>query len=167
MKYKYSKFLFLIQVMLALFCVYILAHDFKLYSTDTEIYKHSDLLGFVGFFAVLLPFIGEYINRFIEFKDEHIVFNSFRVKKKLYNFSIRYEDILSIEAVNIPILGIYKVKVKAKNIPCIIPVTWCMKRHNELFCKICKYAKKYNPKVYIDSCLIKHLEKKGFYNENQ
>lgn len=108
-------------------------------------------------------YIGEYLKRYVETKKESIVFNSFRFKNKVVNLNVPYSDILSIEAIKLPILGIYKVKVKAKNIPWLIPVTWCINHHNEMYAKLCSNAQKGNPQIYIDDRIINHLVKKGYY----
>lgn len=85
------------------------------------------------------------------------------MNKKVYNFNVKYENILSLEATMIPLLGIYKVKANAKSLPADIPVTWCISRHNKMYAKLCENARKGNPKVYIDDKLIKYLAKKGYY----
>lgn len=77
--------------------------------------------------------------------------------------NVPYGDILSVEAIKLPVLGVFKVKVKAKNIPWVIPVTWCINNHNEMYAKLCKNAREGNPKVYIDDKLIDYLAKKGYY----
>ena len=108
----------------------------------------------IVFFGYFIPIYGkEYIKRFVEFKDETVIFYSYRIAKKLHNFTVRYEDVFSLEATKIPLLGIYKVNVKAKNIPWAIPVTWCMAHKNELFRELCKRVKENNPNAYIDSRL--------------
>lgn len=160
--FKYSRVSFLCQIILTLFCVYFVIHGIKLFTMSTNIFNHNDIIGFFAFFIMLTPFVGEYLNRVVEFKDEYIVFNSFRIDKKVRSYNIRYEDVLSLDAVKIPLLGFYKIKVKAKNVPYTIPVTWCMKNHNKLFCDLCVCVKKDNPNVYIDSRLIEHFEKKGW-----
>lgn len=164
-KFRYSRAAFCGQIITALLFVILVTHGTELFTKGTIIFNHNDIIAVIGGFVILAPFIGEYFNRFVEFNDEYAVFNSFRIDKKVRHFNVRYEDILSLEATKIPLLGIYKVKVKAKNVPYIIPVTWCMKKHHKLFYNLCIYAKKYNPNVYIDSCLIEQLEKKGYYEK--
>lgn len=117
----------------------------------------------IGFFMVyLVIYSREFFERYVEFNTEFVCFNSYRLGKQVRKINIHYEDILSLESTKIPLLGIYKVKVKAKNVPWIIPVTWCMAKKNDLFGNLCIYAKKHNPQVYIDSRLTDFLEKKGY-----
>lgn len=164
-KYKKSSMVFLL-----LFCILpVTLLLLYIYRVDGNINFISRmvfvLIVFYGYFITV--YSKEYVNRFVEFKSKTVVFNSFRIDKKVRHFNVKYEDILSLEAVKIPLLGIYKVKVKAKNVPYIIPITWCMKKHNELFYNLCSYADEYNPKVYIDNRLIEQLKKKGYYNEDK
>ena len=71
------------------------------------------------------------------------------------------EDIKYLK--KIPLLGIYKIKVKCKNIPWQIPVTWCMCNHNEFFAKLCLEAESHNSNAYIDPRVIEFLKKRGIY----
>lgn len=164
--FKYSFVAFLGQMVLTLFIVTLCMFSVKLQDPAAKVFDHNAFTAYIGFFVILIPFVGEYFNRFVEFKDNYAIFNSFRIDKKVRSYNIRYEDILSLETTKIPLLGIYKVKVKAKNVPYIIPVTWCMKKHNELFYNLYSYAQKHNPKVYVDGCLIEQLKKKGYYEKN-
>ena len=135
----------------------------NLFTSDIGRLNYKNVLIVVVFFALLLPFIDEYLNRYVEFKDEYVVFNSFRIDKKVRSYNVKYNDILSLEAVKIPLLGIYKVKIKAKNIPYTIPVTWCMKKHNDLFYNLCFFSKKNNPNVFLNDQLTKFLEERSYY----
>ncbi len=118
---------------------------------------------FAGLMAVFGSLMTkEYLSRYVEFHNNYVTFYSYRVKKKVYNFDVKYENILNLNATMIPILGIYKVKVKAKNLPADIPVTWCISKHNEMFSILCERVEKANPNVNIDSRIIKQLEKKGY-----
>ncbi len=162
-KFKYSKLAFLFQTFLSLFCVYFILHGIKLFTFDKSIFNHNDIKGVFVFFILLIPFIGEYMNRFVKFEDGYITFNSFRIDKKVRSYNIKYEDILAIDAVKIPLLGFYKIKVKAKNVPYTLSVTWCMRNHNKLFYELYLCAKQSNPNVYVDNRLIEYFEKKGYF----
>lgn len=109
----------------------------------------------------------EYFNRFAEFHDEYITFNSFRISKKVRDFNVRYEDILSLEAKVFPLVGIYRVRVRCKNVPWQIPVIFFMKKHNELFARLYSTAKAHNPSVYFDQKAIQILERKGYLKNDQ
>ena len=159
-KFKYSKLAILLQTLLSLFVTLCIIRVF--YFDNSKF--NRDIVKVVAVFLVLLtPFIGEYLNRFVEFKDGCITFNSFRIDKKVRFCTIRCEDILSLDAVKIPLLGFYKIKVKAKNVPYAIPVTWCMRNHNKLFYELYICSRQSNPDVYVDSRLIEYFEKKGYF----
>lgn len=163
MKYKYSKFSFYFQ------CIFVVVFSFSLLYYmyfnygDIRFLKRTGVT-ITGVLAVwYMIYSPEYIKRFVEFHDNYVVFNSFRIPRKgVKSFNVKYEDILRLDATVIPIIGIYKVKVKCNNVPWNIPVTWCMSHHNELFSKLCSYAKGHNPNVSIDERLIEILEKKGY-----
>ncbi len=163
MKYKFKKiclaFLWLLSIIPAgslLMYFYLIDNDIK--------WTMKMIVTLFGFFTVFISlYSGEYLNRYVEFNENYVTFNSYRIARKVRHFNVKYEDILSLEATMIPIIGIYKVKVKAKNVPWSIPVTWCISHHNEMYAKLCKNARKGNPKVYIDDKLIEYLAKKGYY----
>lgn len=159
-KFKYSKLALLLQTFLSLFVTLCII---KVFSFDKSKFNHNIVKVIVVFLVMLTPFIGEYINRFVEFKDGCVMFNSFRIDKKVRSYTIRYEDILSLDAVKIPLLGFYKIKVKAKNVPYVISVTWCMRNHNRLFHELYICSKQSNPNVYVDNRLIEYFEKKGYF----
>lgn len=163
MKYKYKKSMFFFQV--ALVILYAIVLLFFLYSRNNDIkWFKKMLVTITGFMTVFFSvYSGEYLNRYVEFNENYVTFNSYRIAKKVRHFNVKYEDILNLEATMIPIIGIYKVKVKAKNVPWSIPVTWCINHHNEMYAKLCKNAREGNPKVYIDDKLIDYLAKKGYY----
>lgn len=163
MKYRYSRMAIVLQ---ALLIIGILALAiFLCYMSNEDIKYLKKMLVIIPCYLITGYFLWskEYFNRFAEFHDEYITFNSFRISKKVRDFNVRYEDILSLDAVIIPLLGIYKIKVKCKNIPWQIPVTWCMCNHNELFAKLCLEAESHNPNAYIDPRVIEFLEKRGIY----
>lgn len=155
--------MFFLQV--ALVVLYAIVLLFFLYSKDNDVKELKKMLvTIIGFLTVFFSvYGGEYLNRYVEFNENYVTFNSYRIARKVRHFNVKYEDILSLEAKMIPIIGIYKVKVKAKNVPWSIPVTWCISHHNEMYAKLCKNARKGNPKVYIDDKLIEYLAKKGYY----
>lgn len=109
----------------------------------------------------------EYLNRFVEFHDEYVCFNSFRFGKTVRDLNVRYEDILSLEAKVFPLVGIYRVRVRCKNVPWQIPVIFFMKKHNELFARLYSTAKAHNPGVYFDQKAIQILERKGYLKNDQ
>lgn len=160
MRYKYRKSMYVIQAVMAaafsyglIFCM----------NNDAN-WNRKMIITITGFLAVFLSlYSGEYFKRYVEFGEEYVTFNSYRIAKKVRYLNVKYEDILSLEAMMIPFLGIYKVNVKAKNIQWIIPVTYCISKHNEMYARLCSNARKGNPNIYVDERLIKHLKKKGYY----
>lgn len=134
-----------------------------LFDSNLKLFNKNIISGLGVSFVMISLFIGEYLKRYVEIKKESVYFNSFRFKNKVINLTVPYGDILSVEAIKLPVLGVFKVKVKAKNIPWVIPVTWCINNHNEMYAKLCKNAREGNPKVYIDDKLIDYLAKKGYY----
>ncbi len=129
---------------------------------DTDSFKRT-LVGGIGlmiaFFAV---FFAEYFNRYVELGESCAKFNSFRVTKgkKAINMNVCYENILAIDSKRMPLLGIYKVVVRAKNMPGSIPITPVMSHYWKLVTQLCDLAKKYNPQVNISDDLLEEIEKK-------
>ncbi len=161
--FKYSKLLFIIQLIFSLLCSFLLINGVN-FLFETIFFSKKSIMIIAVFMLLLSPFTIEYFNRYVEFKDDYAVFNSFRIDGKVRNYNVKYENILSLEATKIPLLGIYKVKVNAKNVPYAIPVTWCMKKRKDLFSNLCYYSKKHNPKVFIDEHLTELLKKEDNYD---
>lgn len=76
------------------------------------------------------------------------------------NMNVCYENILAIDSKRTPLLGIYKVVVRAKNMPGSIPITPVMSHYWKLVTQLCDLAKKYNPQVNISDDLLEEIEKK-------
>ena len=158
LKYTYKKscmffWLFLCISPATVFLMYI-------YSVDRDIiFVFRMIFILLIFFGYFIPVCAkEYVKRSVVFKIETVVFDSFRIAKKVRNFTVRYEDVLSLETTKIPLLGIYKVSVRAKNVPWPIPVTWCMAHKNELFSELCKRVQDNNPDAYIDNRLLSSMD---------
>lgn len=125
--------------------------------------------GFYFFVAFSTFYIIEELKKYVEIHDDHFYLNLFKFKKikfmKNTSFGVRYEDIISIESKFLPVLGLYSIKINAKNIPEKLKITFCFRKHKKLFAEIVKRAKRYNPDVYIDSKLEEYLEKRGLLEE--
>lgn len=127
MKYIYSRlaiafewFLLIGMVALMLLLKYIRDGDIR--------FTRKMIITLYGFLITCWSLWGkEYLNRFVEFHDEYVCFNSFRFGKTVRDLNVRYEDILSLEAKVFPLVGIYRVRVRCKNVPWQIPVIFFMK----------------------------------------
>ena len=80
--------------------------------------------------------------------------------KSAVSFSVKYVDVLGIEARHIPLIGVWAIKINARNLPNKITVSFCFHKHKEMFMNLCKLIKQHNPNAYIDSRLTKYLERK-------
>lgn len=164
MKYCYSKTAMVLQWLLTvIYAVFLLI---LIYLNDQDLLKLRKLaFGLAGFlmFGFSL-FAKEYLNRYIEFQSDSVKFNSFRFKnikqRNTISFNVKYEDILNVSARRLPVIGIWGIKVTAKNLPHAITLSFCFCKHNEMYDNICKFAKQHNPNVYIDSRLTEFLERK-------
>lgn len=167
MKFIYSRLAIAIEWLLLIGFAAVLLLLFYIQDNDIKFTKKMTIF-FIGYFAVFWILYGkEYINRFVEFHDEYVCFNSFRVGKAVRNFNVRYEDILSLDAKVIPLVGIYRVRVRCKNVPWQIPVMFFMKNHNELFARLYSAAKAHNPNISLDEKAIRRLERKGCLKNDQ
>ena len=109
-------------------------------------------------------FTGEYTNKYVELFDENVRFNSFRFKdvrmKKAIAFSVKYEDIISVNVRTLPIIGIWAISIKAKNLPQRVTVSFCFKNHRKFYDSLCKHVENKNPNAYIDKRLKEYIERK-------
>lgn len=163
MRYKYSKFAFV--------CSYIILgvvvlSAVLLYGVLIGAEKSQHIKAFsmssVAFVAFTSMYAHEYWNRYVEMSDEHIRFNSFRVRKikNVVSLNIKYEDIFSIKSRKIPLIGLWAIKINARTLPHEITLSFCFCEHKKMFKAICDEAKQHKPDIYIDSYLQNYLEKK-------
>ncbi len=124
------------------------------------------LSAFVTMFSLI--YCGEYFNRYVEFFEEVIRFNSFRIgeARKVMSFNFRYENITSIEASYLPLFGVWKIKVSGKGFAYPIPISFCFNKYGELCEKLCDLVKEHNPDVYIDGRIVNFIERKKKHERN-
>ena len=168
MKFKYSSFsvwlkcltVFLLTVFV-LVCIIYLCNG----SVDYDIsLKRSIVKSFVFYIGFVSVCVVEESRKYVELFDTYIRFNSFRFKKIRLNknsseFAVRYEDIYSVEAVRVPLIGLWAVKIGAKNLPEKIRLSRNFRRENLMYTEILKRVKESNPDVYIDEKLNRYLDK--------
>ncbi len=161
MVYKYSKKSLIAQYLFSvLYCLVLIA--FAYYLDPGGSFFKKMVFG-IPMFAVFFWCImsKEKLNQYVELYNNYVHLNSFRFKdvrqKKALSFNIKYEDIFSIEAKTLPLIGVVGIKINARNLPQKLTITASISKHKELFKKICIYAKDYNPKVYIDEKLEKYI----------
>lgn len=99
----------------------------------------------------------------VETLSEYVKFNNFRFNAfntlKTFSITLGYESITSIDAKELPLIGIYKIIVTSKNYTNPIPVSIFFLKHKQLFFTLCQQAKRFNPDVFIDSELEEKVEK--------
>ena len=165
MKFKYSAFSVWLKC-LTVFLLTILVLVCIIYFYNGSVYydisfKKSVIKSFVFYISVISVYVVEESRKFVELTDSCVRFNSFRFKKiKLKNsvaFAVRYEDIYSIEAVRIPLIGLWAVKIGAKNLPEKIRLSRNFRKENLMFSEIIKRVKQNNPDAYIDGKLSKYI----------
>ena len=164
MKYCYSKILYSLQFVLVAIMGYALI--FLVYKSNNDIvFMRKMLLGSTGYFVLMyFMFSKEFFNKSVELDETCAKFNSFRFKsikmKDPVFFGVKYVDILSIESRRIPLLGVWAIKIHAKNLPQKISVSFCFKNHKKLFAELIKSAKQNNPNVYVDEHLVNYVRLK-------
>ncbi len=165
MKFKYSAFsvwakwlsVFILGIILSLCILYLWCGSIEI----NKGFKEGLIKSFGACMALSAVYIVEESRKYITLFDEHIHFNSFRFKKlklkRSSEFAVRYEDIYSIEAVRIPLIGLWAVKIGAKNLPEKIRLSRNFRKENLMFSEIIKRAKQNNPDAYIDRNLSKYI----------
>lgn len=111
------------------------------------------VLGFVFIVFFSIFYSKEYYQRRVIIEDTNVIFQSFRIARKVRTICVKYENILSITARTLPVLGVLSISIKAKNVPWEIPVSWRITHHKTLFSQLCKQAKMHNQTVYIDEAI--------------
>lgn len=120
---------------------------------EQMVFIHVMVFGLGG-----LYYSSEYKNKYIEFSEKYVHFNSFRFKKEIkpLSFNVKYEDVLSIDARNIPFIGNWAVTIRTKTFPKPIVVSFFFKKHKEIYNELISKAKYANPNIYISSQLNKY-----------
>ncbi len=102
-------------------------------------------------------------NRYVEFFDEYVHFNSLSIKHKResYNLNIRYEDIYEIKVKKCFIVGLFSIYIKADNFGYEIPLNCFYSHHKDMYAKLYHKIKHTNPYAIIDNRLTDFLERKN------
>ncbi len=162
MKYYYKKSSYFVQwAFLVLFNALLIAISYFTGTSEKTMIKL--IFGSCGLLLVFFSrYTGEYMNKYVELQHESIRFNSFILKNagktRSISYTIRYEDVISIECRTFPVIGLWAIYVNGKNLPSKVPITLSFQKHKELCNDLCKKVKERNPNAYIDSRLAKYCE---------
>ncbi|MBQ3604310.1 MAG: hypothetical protein IJA02_10750 [Clostridia bacterium] len=166
MRYKYSKIAFVCCLIFTALIVMTILFTLGFF-IDVEKKQFNNVILLVSAFLISCAFMygGEYFNKYITLSDEQMFFNSFRFKGKIHpiSFNVKYVDVWSVTSRTLPLLGIWAIKIKAKNLPHEITISFCFQKHRKLYSCLCALIKERNDTVYIDS----HLEKFILQNRHQ
>lgn len=166
MKFKYSVFsvffkysaIYILTILICMIVIYFWYGSFEI----TKGFKEGLYKSLVIYFGFLAVYMVEESRKYVMIFDEHIHFNSFRFKKlkikRSSEFAVRYEDIYCLEAVKIPLIGLWAVKIGAKNLPEKIRLSRNFRKENIMFSEIIKRVKENNPDAFIDRKLNKYFE---------
>ena len=118
-------------------------------------------MGLIFYTGFISTYYNEYKNRYVSFFDEYVHFNSFRFRKKVQpvSLNLKYEDIWSVTARRLPLIGFWAVRINGKNLPHTITLSFCFCKHKEMYTELCNLTKLHNPNVHIDSSLEKYVKK--------
>lgn len=162
MKSKYKKSVLALQ---AIFCFtmgicFALLFFYGRYHTES--FRKTLVRGIGVMMGLFLFTFAEYFNRYIKLDENCAKFNSYRVikGKKAMFLDVCYENIIAIDSKRLPAIGIYKVIIRAKNMPGSIPITPVMSHYWKLVAEICNRVQKHNPQVNISDDLLRELERR-------
>lgn len=169
MKFKYRKSAVVYQWVSELLLIAVFIYLMYLDNCGIKQLVENVVYAILLFFALNVMFAGEYLRRYVEFRDTYVCFNSFRMPrittKKPVTLNVPYEDILRIKVLKLPIIGVVRMKVITKGVYYGIPVSLLFCKHNKMFAEFVKRATEFSPNVNIDDKLVKYLEKRGLYEE--
>ncbi len=158
MKYRYRFSMYFVQMFLGYLVVLLMFFIIRLIDKD-----------FQGLWGATLIFIGsvamyykEYRKKYVELDETSMKFYSFRfrdiTKKRALVFDVKYKDIYGLGVRSLPLIGVWAIVVEAKYLPHGMTISFCFKKHKELWRNLCRIVKEHNPDAYIDSRLEKYCE---------
>lgn len=159
MKFKYNKFLPLLESFLIIFGTAVM-----LYLTYGNNF-HKINKSFWGSMAIYINCVGTYsyilTNKKVELFDEYFKLSSFFFKGKMKSsaFGIHYEDVYMIKARKIPLFGIWGIQFKANSVPEAITFSNHLLKHKILWKEFTELVMQKNPKADIDENVIKFINK--------
>lgn len=163
MKYKYSLILYTLQFVFVLFMEYALLLAIYKFNNDLQFMLKTFFGAILLLFTIYSLYFKEFANKSVELTETCINFNSFRFKdvkmKNSVSFGVKYADIFSIEARHIPLIGTWAIKINARNLPHKMTVSFCFKKHKDLYGNIIRLVMQHNPNAYIDNRLKRYAEK--------
>lgn len=117
MKFKYSKVSFFLRILLG---VALLSPIFLLIrkvfpNIATEEFRFLILYVIIG--LTVLVFFGSknWFSKFIELKNNYIHFHSYQNGANVKNYDVNYDDIHSVSAKTVPLIGITSISIRTKN----------------------------------------------------
>lgn len=159
MKYKYSKIAFPCY-MTSLLPFFFLIGYILLADLGKQKQMETLVTCFVVYAFGILRYSGEYSKRYIEILDDGRRFNSFRFRMVMnpISLSVPYADMISIKARKLPLIGLWGIKIGAKNIPPDITLSLGFIKHKQMYKDVCDAVEKHKPDIAIDSYLQQYLE---------
>lgn len=140
MKYRYKTVLLIVVWIIAIiftaYILYIYVLNSENYNPFTDKHQRT-ALAFPLLIALYLSILTDgYMKKSVTIEDKYFHFNNFKLFQKrtpINSLNIRYEDIYSIEAKTLPIIGVVKITIRANHYPKKIVLSCFMQRHLELF----------------------------------
>lgn len=162
MKYKYSRKWFALEIGLSFLLCFVANILLYLFTEKEDLFIQNNILCATFILFYMLTFSNEYFKRYVEFFDESIRFNSFRIAgaRKVLSFNFKYGDITSIKASWLPVIGVWNIKVGCQGFAYPIPISFCFVDYMELCEKLCDVVKENNPDAYIDGRIVEFIERK-------
>ena len=115
----------------------------------------------------------EYSRKKIILNDDYVSFNSFRISRykknnyKLIDAAVKYENIESITPVIYPLIGLYKIKIKAKGFYSTIKVNALFESYLDLVFQLCDRVSNANNDAIVSQKLIDYLKVNSSKGENK
>ena len=167
MKCRYKTVLLIAAWAIAIVVITFLLYSHILYDDNGNPFDNRNesrtTICFLAFTTLFLAILTDgYLKKSVRIYDEYFHFTNFKLMQKrtpVNSVNIRYEDICSIEAKALPIIGISKITIKANHYPKRIVLSCLMQRHTELFETFYRKTIQFNPDAYIDRQIIDYFNK--------
>ena len=165
MKYKYSKVVYFLQILLGV----LILIPFMIFINKTFMDSDSNeflelIIGVsIGLIVIVISGSKIWLNKYIELRSRYIHFHAYRNGASVDNYDVKYENIVSIQENIIPIVGINRITILLKNGDSF-EISRSFSNFEEMCCNLIGILKKSNSDAVVSESLQKQLSKKHFSN---
>lgn len=161
MKYKYSKVIYFLQILLGVLILipFIIFIKKVFLDYDSKEFLMLIISVSIGLIVIIINGSKKWLNKYIELKSNHIHFHAYRNGASVDNYNVKYENIISVDANVVPFIGINRITILLNNGD-LFEISRSFGNFEEMCFDLINILQKSNCNAEISEVLQKHLSNK-------